>query len=331
MGISYIEAHKIDRLYAKGLKKYTQDYLARKFHTSQSTVAKVLRGWRPKPTEEERTKFDIKTRRPRVYKQKISKGGSVYYVLKNNRVWCYTSQSFVAYECVLDPNIAPPEGNIKKIELGKNGLTYYLYDDGRVWSCSQQRLVKGSKAKKGYVQFQGQWLHRLVLTHFDREPKEGEQGRHLDGNPTHNHISNLEWGWPNDNVQDMVVHGTKGKGNVFANARMTEKTARKIISKWEAYAGDTARPFVRKAAKKTGLSETSIYNLLSGKTWRQLPRNRILKGPVKSSSADRLNEKQKAKIRRKYDKSKHKERIVRKAAEHYGVTLYAIRQIIHDL
>jgi protein gp37 len=50
-------------------------------------------------------------------------------------------------------------------------------------------------------------VHRLVLRTFDREPIEGEQGCHRDGNPARSHICNLRWGTQEDNWEDRKRHG----------------------------------------------------------------------------------------------------------------------------
>jgi len=51
-------------------------------------------------------------------------------------------------------------------------------------------------------------VHRLVLTAFDRLPREGEVTRHLDGNQKNNRASNLRWGTQSENVRDAVAQGT---------------------------------------------------------------------------------------------------------------------------
>ncbi|MDD5501716.1 MAG: DUF5131 family protein [Candidatus Omnitrophica bacterium] len=50
-------------------------------------------------------------------------------------------------------------------------------------------------------------VHRIVLTVFDRPPKDGEEAMHSDGNPRHNHIANLSWGTQSDNWKDRLRHG----------------------------------------------------------------------------------------------------------------------------
>ena len=49
-----------------------------------------------------------------------------------------------------------------------------------------------------------------MLIVFNREPLHGEQGRHLDGDPSNNSIKNLEWGSGKDNWTDRRNHGREG-------------------------------------------------------------------------------------------------------------------------
>lgn len=51
-------------------------------------------------------------------------------------------------------------------------------------------------------------VHRLVLLAFVGPCPEGMEARHVDGNPTHNHVSNLAWGTHSENTYDQVSAGT---------------------------------------------------------------------------------------------------------------------------
>lgn len=50
-------------------------------------------------------------------------------------------------------------------------------------------------------------VHRLVLSSFVREPYDGEQGCHRDGDATNNALPNLRWGSQSDNWRDRIRHG----------------------------------------------------------------------------------------------------------------------------
>lgn len=53
-----------------------------------------------------------------------------------------------------------------------------------------------------------EWLHRVIcLAFYGPCPPELEV-RHLDGNPTNNHVHNLRYGTHSENMADKVRHGT---------------------------------------------------------------------------------------------------------------------------
>jgi hypothetical protein len=56
------------------------------------------------------------------------------------------------------------------------------------------------------------WIHQLVLLTFVRAANEGEECRHLNGNPADNWVANLAWGTRQDNANDRVNHGRTPRG-----------------------------------------------------------------------------------------------------------------------
>lgn len=64
----------------------------------------------------------------------------------------------------------------------------------------------GSKPKTALI-------HREVLRAFDREPYEGEQALHNDGDTSNNSRGNLRWGTASDNMYDKSGHGTDHNRN----------------------------------------------------------------------------------------------------------------------
>ena len=64
-------------------------------------------------------------------------------------------------------------------------------------------------------------VHILVLTTFSGPCPSGMECRHLDGNPTNNHIANLAWGTRSENSQDKLRHGTDSRGERSGLAKLT--------------------------------------------------------------------------------------------------------------
>lgn len=100
---------------------------------------------------------------------------------------------------------------------------YCVGDDGSVWSCVLMGVRRGVgdrwRRLRPHQQHRGhcavdlgrkatRFVHRLVLEAFVGPCPEGQQCRHLDGNPLNNQLSNLAWGTPRENHADSVRHGT---------------------------------------------------------------------------------------------------------------------------
>lgn len=54
----------------------------------------------------------------------------------------------------------------------------------------------------------GRLIHRLVMEAFVGPRPPGKECCHWDGDPAHNHLTNLRWGTRTDNVRDAIRHGT---------------------------------------------------------------------------------------------------------------------------
>jgi hypothetical protein len=143
---------------------------------------------------------------------------------------------------------------INNIEIWKGILdyeeSYQVSNHGRIKSLdryirngiNKERFIKGqirklSRDKYGYLYVnlnkEGKRktykVHRLVLTAFDRPPKEGEECNHGDGNKGNNYKSNLEWCTPKENCdhRDNILDGNiRGERNNFH--KLIEKQVREI-------------------------------------------------------------------------------------------------------
>ena len=99
---------------------------------------------------------------------------------------------------------------------------YQVSDHGDVRSYINNRhgpnrnakphLLTQIKNKKGYPTVQlgrgnRKLVNRLVAKAFIPNPNNIPIVRHLDDNPSNNHVSNLAWGTQVDNMQDCIKHG----------------------------------------------------------------------------------------------------------------------------
>lgn len=79
---------------------------------------------------------------------------------------------------------------------------YFVSTDGKVWSEHSEKVLRtysneyGKYEKVDLRKHGKRWqefVHRLVLCAHDRLPEEDEEAHHIDGDPSNNHIDNLEW------------------------------------------------------------------------------------------------------------------------------------------
>lgn len=92
---------------------------------------------------------------------------------------------------------------------------YRVSNLGRV-TGHRGRVLKGSMAGDGYrkviltkpgLKTLHIYLHRLVLSVFDRIPQPGEEACHLNAVKNDNRLSNLRWDTHTENVRDTVRMG----------------------------------------------------------------------------------------------------------------------------
>ena len=111
-------------------------------------------------------------------------------------------------------------------------------------------------------------LHRLLLMVFVRLPKEGEEGRHLDGNRLNYSLDNLKWGTKSEICQDAIKHKTRyqpdNKGSKSGNSKLSDEQALEIdslISKGVRL-GEIAKRFC--------VSLTTVWSIKTRKTYKYL-------------------------------------------------------------
>lgn len=96
---------------------------------------------------------------------------------------------------------------------------YEVSDEGRVRSFKwgRPKILSPSTTPEGYRNVslydgaQGRRnarVHVLVLETFTGPRPEGQDARHLDGDPGNNALTNLKWGTKSENNLDQVRHGT---------------------------------------------------------------------------------------------------------------------------
>lgn len=137
-------------------------------------------------------------------------------------------------------------------------------------------LCKGTRATNWTTT-----VHQLVMLTFAGECPEGQEVRHLDGNPMNNRWEpgseeeakaaggNLFYGTHTENQQDMVRHGRAmgcGKlGSEHPKAKLTEDLVRQIRAEYAA-GGVTERDL----SSRHGVNASTLHRLLIRQTWKHV-------------------------------------------------------------
>lgn len=119
------------------------------------------------------------------------------------------------------------EGNCysRWVNKGKNGL---------VLEGEPKKLV-GSKTKAGYTLIgfgrkNRRYLHQLMLENFVSPRPQGMVACHKDDNPSNNHIENLYWGTPKQNLADRRKNSHLNDGVHHGLSKLTEENVLYIRS-----------------------------------------------------------------------------------------------------
>lgn len=178
----------------------------------------------------------------------------------------------------------------KTVAVDWRPVAYFPYEvseDGRVRrTAGGSNNAKPGRVLKGYIDRDGytvvrlsrgglvydRKVHRLVCEAFHGS-QESSEVRHLDGNPSNNHASNLTWGTASENAADRARHGRTPHGEESVRAKLTNAQAAEIRDAYTRIKQERSRQdkhriprgWVQRKAREYGVSYNTLSSILDGK------------------------------------------------------------------
>jgi hypothetical protein len=145
---------------------------------------------------------------------------------------------------------------------------YLASSDGEIRHRDSDKPRRLQRRSKGYATV-GFWqnrklrvrlVHVLVAEAFHGPMPEGEETRHLDGDPGNNRPGNLKYGTKKENMADRELHGRTRRGQHNGNARLADDDADFIRL------GYAAKLFNQyELAAMFGISQAQVNNIVLDK------------------------------------------------------------------
>lgn len=108
------------------------------------------------------------------------------------------------------------------------------------------------------------FIHTLVLETFTSPCPSGMECRHLDGDKTNNHVSNLAWGTRAENSHDKISHGTSNHGQRNHRSKLIDDDIRQIRKR--AANGEPHQSI----ADDFPVARTAITRIINNQRWKHV-------------------------------------------------------------
>ncbi|MBE8952238.1 MAG: HNH endonuclease [Quinella sp. 1Q7] len=198
-----------------------------------------------------------------------------------------------AKKILLAANLSPTERNALYVlleEIGYGDLPDEIWRDvvgyegyykvsnfGRVKSFhkGKSKILKFGVSPFGYLRVvlckdfkkKNRPIHILVAQAFIPNPDNKRQINHIDGDKTNNHVSNLEWATPAENIHHAFAMGLRKSGYEHFRAKFTPEQVREI--RRDCVPGDPERGF-KPLAKKFNVTPRIISDAYYCKSYQNV-------------------------------------------------------------
>lgn len=149
---------------------------------------------------------------------------------------------------------------------------YEVSDNGEVRSLITGKTLAQFKNNSGYYRVslwrdnsgRNELVHRLVAEAFIPNPLGKRTVNHKDGDKSNNSVENLEWMTGRENTRHASTNGLLRSGENHQNAKLNKEQVKFIKDSYR----PKDREFGQRAmARKFGVSQHAVYDVLRGATW----------------------------------------------------------------
>ena len=152
---------------------------------------------------------------------------------------------------------------------------YVVYPDGRVYDLQKDKFVNPYSNPAGYLYMHlspfnvERGIHQMVAETFIPNPEKKKYVNHIDGNKTHNWISNLEWTTPSENLLHAYATGLR-KGNTPDKVHFTKYSEDQIHESCKLMESGM---MLKEVEAKTGVPVRTLGEIRSGRIWKTISCN----------------------------------------------------------
>lgn len=166
------------------------------------------------------------------------------------------------------------EGNLKQFR----DTHYYVSENGdvyRKWSNGYKKMKQSKIQNRNYyrtgLSINGKKIsyltHRMIAECFIPNPDNKPEINHDDGNGLNNNISNLIWATTNENMEHSIKNNLHSRGETHGKRKLNNSIVKQIQKEYQFKSKDNN---TNSLAKKYGVNQSTIYNIIKNKTWNHI-------------------------------------------------------------